>query len=487
MRTSSTALRPSLGAIALMSLTGIACAKAVDTTPVDRSTPPALAKPANLTLPPVVSHKLSNGLELLMVEHHELPVVNFIMLVGAGPEMDPDDKLGLATLTAALLDEGAGDRTALSIADQAAFLGATLSTSSGWDASRISLQTMTAQQDSALALFADVVLRPTFPDGELERLRTERLTTILQLRDSPPQIADIAFARVVFGDENPYGRQQLGTEATIAGLKRADIEGFYRRTYRPNNSKLVVVGDFKSADMEQRIQGLFGKWEQAVVGTHPPAAAPARTSTAIYLVDKPGAPQSSMRIGHVGVARSTPDYFGLVVANTVLGGSFTSRLNMNLREQKAFTYGASSRFEMRKSAGPFSARAEVVAAKTDSALVEFMKELNAIRDTVPAAELEKAKQFMQLQLPDAFETTGDIAAQLVPLALYDLPLDYYNKLAQSITAVSQSEAQRVMTAHLDPSKLAIVIVGDRKVIEPGIRKLGIGTITVVDENGVPVK
>jgi predicted Zn-dependent peptidase len=460
-------------------LLALACSERIEIEPFDRSLAPALSDPGNLTLPPVVRKELENGLGLLLVEHHELPVVNLIMVVKAGPELDPADKLGLGTLTAALLDEGTEGRDALAIADQVAFLGARLATGGSWDASRIVLETMTAQLDSALRLFADVVLRPSFPAGELERLRRERLTAILQIADSPPQLAELAIAKVVFGDDNPYGRTQLGTERTVKAIERSDVLGFWRRNYRPNNSTLIAVGDFKPAELESRLAELFGSWERAAVDTPQFSTPPKRSATSIYLVDKPGAPQSSVRIGQVGVARSSPDYFGLVAANTVLGGSFTSRLNMNLRENKAYTYGAGSRFDMRRSEGPFTARAEVFASKTDSAVLEFMKELTAIRDTIPVEELAKSRQYLQLQLPGAFETTGDIANQLVPVALYGLPLDYYNKYAQNIGAVSQADAQRVMQAHLDPGKLAVVVVGDRRVIEPGLRRLGLGTPQLV--------
>jgi predicted Zn-dependent peptidase len=464
-----------------------ACSRAVDTTPVDRTRSPVLPAPSDLKLPPITSKQLANGLRLMLVEHHELPVVNFIMLVGSGAETDPADRLGLATLTAAMLDEGAAGRDALAIADQAAFLGASLTTSSGWDASRISLQTITSQLDSAMALFADVVLRPSFPEKELDRLRRERLTTILQIQDSPPQIAEIAFARVIFGEQNPYGRPQLGLARTVEAISLEDVRGFYQRHYRPNNSTLIVVGDFNPADMERRIEKLFGSWEKADVPQPVFGPAPERTSTGIYIVDKPDAPQASVRIGHVGTARSTPDFFGLIVANTVLGGSFTSRLNMNLREARAFTYGASSRFDMRKSRGPFVARAEVFVAKTDSALTEFMKELNAIRDTIPAAELDKARQYLQLQLPDAFETTSDIASQLVQVALYGLPLDFYETFARNVGQVSQADAQRIMGTNVKPTSVAVVIVGDRRELEQRLRRLGLGPIELRDVNGAPIR
>jgi predicted Zn-dependent peptidase len=348
----------------------------------------------------------------------------------------------------------------------------------------VSLHTPTAQLDSALALFADVALRPSFPASELERLRKERLTSLLQLRDRAPAIADRAFASTVFGAGHAYGRPLTGTEASTRGLTRADLERLYRTYVRPNNSTLIVVGDVTPADVERRVQALFGGWARGAVPTPAYGRAAAVGTTAVYLIDKPGAAQSSFRIGTVGVARSTEDYFPLLVMNTILGGSFTSRLNQNLRETHGYTYGAGSGFAMRREAGPFQASAEVVTAKTDSALVEFMKELRAIRDTVLAAELEKAKRYLQLQLPGDFETTADIAGQLVPLVAYGLPLDYYNSYVQNIERVTQADVQRVAQRYVDPAKLAVVVVGDRKTIEPGLRALGVGPITVRELNAV---
>jgi predicted Zn-dependent peptidase len=212
---------------------------------------------------------------------------------------------------------------------------------------------------------------------------------------------------------------------------------------------------------------------------------PAPKSTTIYLVDKPGAAQSSFRIGGVGVARNTADYFPLIVMNTALGGSFTSRQNHNLRETKGYTYGASSGFAMRRAPGPFTASAEVVAAKTDSALIEFMRELRAIRDSIPKEELEKTKRYLQLQFPGSFETTGGIAGQLSQLVRYDIPLSFYDSYTERVAAVTQADVQRVARQYIDPERLAIVIVGDRKSIEPGLRATKVGELTVVDITGRP--
>jgi zinc protease len=457
----------------------------------DLTKPPTLAPPPRLALPPITTRQLPNGLRLLVVEHHELPVADFMLIVRSGYEADPAGYSGLASLTAALLDEGTATRTALQIADQQAFLGVRLNTSASWDASTVSLHTPTAQLDSALALFADVVLNPTFPPAEVERLRAERLTLLTQLKDRPTAIADQAYATIVFGTDHPYGRPTLGTEASAKRIAQGDVRGYYQEHYRPNNATLIVVGDVRPDDIERRLASLIGRWPRRNVPQAVFTKAPVRDDasarrTTVYLIDKPGASQSSVRIGAIGVARSTPDYFPLLVMNTVLGVPFTSRLMQNLRETHGYTYGARSRFDMRREAGPFTAMAEIVATKTDSALIEFMKELRAIRDTVPQAELQRAKRYLQLQLPSLFETTADIAYQLMPLAVYGLPLDFYNSYVQQIERVTQADVQRVARKYIDPERLSIVVVGDRKQIEGGIRKLGLGEVLIRDIYGAPV-
>jgi len=362
----------------------------------------------------------------------------------------------------------------------------TLETAGGWDASRVTLHTPTAQLDSALALFADVALRPTFPQREFDRVKRDRLTDLIQLKDRAPDIADRAFAAVLYGERHAYGRPLEGTETSVRLVGRGDVQRFYRTYYRPNNATLVAVGDVTPDDVERRVRALFGAWQRGTVPATTVEAAPGRGKTAVYLVDKAGAPQTSVRIGVVGVPRATDDYFPLVVMNTILGGAFTSRLNQNLRETHGYTYGAFSSFDMRRAAGPFVARAEVTGAKTDSSLTEFMKELRGIRDTVPAAELEKAKRYLQLQLPARFETTGQIARQLVPLVLYGLPLDFYNGYVQRVEQVTQEDVQRVAQRYVNPGDLAIVIVGDRKSIEAPVRALGLGELSIRDMAGMPV-
>lgn len=452
----------------------------------DRSRSPELAPPPELRLPPIVERTLPNGLKLLIVEHHELPLATFNLVVRSGASQDPAGRPGTADFTASMLREGAGTRSSLEIADQMAYLGATLSTNSGWDASTVFLHTPTAQLDSALALFADIALRPTFPVAEMERLRGQRLTSILQRRDQPPVIADLAYASLLFGTEHPYGQPLGGTEASTRDVQRDELERYYRSHFRPNNATMIIVGDVRPDDIEARVARLFGAWEPGTVPAVTLNEPSGAGRTTIYLIDKPGATQSSFRLGHIGAPRSTSDYFGLVVMNTVLGGSFTSRLMQNLRENRGYTYGAFSGFAFRRFAGPFVSQAEVVAAKSDSALIEFMKELRGISVPIPEDELLKAKRYLQLRFPGGFETTTGIANQLVPLVVYDLPMDYFEGYVRQIEAVTQADLQRVAQRYVNPDRMTIVVVGDRTQIEQPLRALGMAEIVVRDVGGQPI-
>lgn len=472
-----------LSALALLTFPSIATAQAT----FDRSKPPELGPPPRVSLPPIVTRQFPNGLKLLIVEQHELPLADFALVVGSGSTADPAGKPGVANLVSAMLREGTTTRKSLEIADQIAFLGISLFPASSWESSTLTLHTPTAQLDSALALFADVALHPSFPANEFERIRKQRLTELLQLRDQGPAIANIAFPAIIYGTAHPYGIPSIGTEASVKALSTADLQAYYQTSFKPNNATLIVVGDVTPAQIEQKINDLFGNWQRADVPQLHYGEPPKATTTTIYLIDKPGAAQSSFRIGAVGVPRSTSDYFALTVMNTILGGSFTSRLNQNLREARGYTYGAGSRFDMRRAAGPFLASAEIVTAKSDSALLEFMKELNGIRQTVPATELSRAKRYLQLQLPGNFETTQEIAAALVPVALYGLPLDYYNNYVQNIEGVTQTDVTRVAQQYINPGSLAVVIVGDRKTIEAGLKAVNLGPIAIRDIAGQPIQ
>jgi predicted Zn-dependent peptidase len=450
----------------------------------DRAKPPAPGPPPALKLPPIQKQTLSNGLPVWIVEMHETPVVDVTLIVKAGAADDPAGKYGLASFAAAMLDEGAGTRDALALADAIEFLGASVSTGASFDASNVRLHVPVARVDDALPLMADVALRPTFPPAELERLRKERLTSLLQTRDTPSALASAAFSRIVFGPRHRYGTPLLGQDASVGEMSAADLRSFYTAHYQPSRSHLLVVGDVTAASIVPRLEKVFGGWKNA--GAAAPAALPTAAQHAarqIYLIDKPGAAQSQIRIGWVGVPRSTPDYYVLTVLNTILGGSFTSRLNQNLREKHGYAYGAGSTFDMRKSAGPFFASAGVQADKTVESLREFFKELDAIRTPVPADELERARNLEALGFPAGFETTAGMAFNLMALAIYDLPETFFTAYVGRIRAVTAADVERAATQYLQPDKFAVIVVGDLKSIEKPIRDANFGPVRVltVDE------
>ncbi|HKS05698.1 MAG TPA: pitrilysin family protein [Gemmatimonadaceae bacterium] len=480
LRRATVAAVPLATAIALAAL---ATPSAAQRASFDRSKPPVLGPAPQLVLPGATERTLPNGLRLIIVEQHELPLVDISLVVKSGGEFDPAGKTGAATLASTLMSEGAGSRNSQAIAEQQAFLGVFVSAFAGWDQSGVSLHAPTAVLDSALALFADVALRPTFPAEEFDRQKRQRMTQLLQVNDRGPAMADRAFAAILYGDSHPYGRPLAGTESTVESLTRDDIVAFYRSVYRPNNAFMLIVGDVTPADIERRITSLFGSWERGAVPAPPSGTAPARTDRRIYFVDKPAAAQSSFRIGTVGVARTTDDFYPLQVMNTILGGAFTSRLNMKLREEKGYSYGATSGFSMRRDPGPFTARSEIQANKTDSALIEFVKELDGMSKPLTPAELDKAKKYLQLGLPGAYETTGSIAGQLSTYALYGLPLNEPTRAVARLGAVTAADVQRVATKYVDPSKLAIVIAGDARTLVPLLKATGIAPVELRDSYG----
>jgi predicted Zn-dependent peptidase len=445
----------------------------------DRSAPPKPGPPPTFRPPAVQKRALSNGLPVWIVELHKVPVVNLTLVVKAGSNEDPTGKFGLASLTAEMLDEGAGRRNALQIADAVDYLGAALSTFSTFDSSTVDLHLPAARLKEALPIIADVALRPTFATTELQRVREELLASLVQAEDDPETVVQFAFPRLVYGPKHRYGTMAIGTAAAVKGLSVADLRKFHAQHYVPSQSALIVAGDVTPDRAIPLLESAFGAWTGTAAAPTVLPTAPQLTSRQVFLVDKPGAAQSQIRIGWIGVPRSTPDYFALRVLNTVLGGAFTSRLNSNLREEHGYAYGASSTFDMRASAGPFFAAAGVQTDKTAEALSEFFKELDGIRKPIPAEELDKAKSYLALQLPRNFETTGSLSAALSPVFVYGLPDDYFATYTSRVRTITQTDVQRAADRYIQPDKFAVVVVGDRKTIEPGITALNLGPIKVV--------
>ncbi|HYO99421.1 MAG TPA: pitrilysin family protein [Pyrinomonadaceae bacterium] len=450
-----------------------------------RNQPPQAGAPSKLALPVPKSFKLANGLTVMLVEQHNLPVVAVTLNFLSGSEANPATKPGLASFMADMLDEGTTKRSALQIADDAAAIGSTLASRSSSDAAWVAVRTLKKNADAAFDLVADVALRPAFEAKEIERVRNDRLTQILQQRDNPNVLASQIFNSEVYGTEHPYGYTELGTEQSIKTVTREDMLKFWQAGYVPENAALVVAGNLNESELRTLAEKHFGKWAGKTSGvTRPDVRASAARH--IIVVDKPGAPQTALRIGTVGVPRANPDYVPIEVMNTGLGGLFSSRINMNLREKNGYTYGAGSDFQFRRGPGPFYTSTSVRTDVTAPAVREIFSEFERIRTSdVSAEELKIAKDSFARSLPGLFETTGQAAASIGQLFIYNLPLDYYRTLPAKIDAVTIADVRRAAEKYLRPESMVIVAVGDRSKIETELLKLNLGKLEARGLDGKP--
>ena len=446
---------------------------------LDRTVVPEPGDPKAMTLPEVQDYTLDNGMRVVLVERTELPLVSLEIQFRGGASAHSTARAGLAALTADMLDEGTTSRSALEIADAVDYLGASLSSTAGYDASQLRLSVLRTHFPEALAILADVIMNPTFPPQEIERLRAERIARVLQRTDVPAALADDAFFEVLYGPEHPYGSSLLGTKETLSTLTRDELVAFHAARYAPGQATLVVVGDVEREALDSLLSAAFTGWSgHGEDPPEPPAPLPTAGRT-IYVVDKPGAAQSEIRVGRVALARRTGAYFAATVANTVLGGSFTSRLNANLREEKGYTYGAGSYFDMRRAPGPFEAAAAVDSAVTDSAVMEFVREIDRMhQEGVPSDELDRARNYVALRLPQRFETIDDVGRRLAELVLYDIPLDFWSGYVAGIDSVDAGAVRQVAGEWFNTDVMAIVIAGDRASIEEPLRALGLGPVVV---------
>lgn len=444
---------------------------------LDRRIPPAIGPVPSLTVPPLERRRLSNGLELLIVPWRELPVVDLRLVVRTGAAVDPPVYAGRAGIVAEMLDEGTTERSALDFALEVEHLGGEFSMTAGWDATHLSLHVLRSRLEPALALLAEAVLRPTLPEPELRRVKGERRADLLRQLQEPRALAARGFIAAVYGPDHPYGTAASGTVESIARLGRDDVVDFYRSYYRPNHAFLVAAGDVRPEEFAPLVERVLGGWEPGPVPEAEPPARPANRPTRVHLVDKPGAAQSEFRLGHAGPPRTTPDYFPLIVLNTILGGAFTSRLNLALREERGYTYGAGSRFDFRRGPGPFSASSAVFTGVTADAVAVCLDEIRRIREEpVPEDELERARSYLALGLPRGLESTADIARVVAEIELFGLGDDYLERFVDHVLAVSAEEVGRVAREHLDPDAMAIVVVGDGDEVEAPLRELGIGPV-----------
>jgi zinc protease len=440
-------------------------------------------KPLQLAAP--ASAVLTNGLTLILSERRGLPIVAANLVIKTGSDANPIERPGLANFVAAMLDEGTASRNALQIADEVSQLGATLTTNSSMDATTISARSLSKNFAATLGLVADITLKPSFPAEEIDRQRASRLGQLVQMRDSPAQVAAQVMGLVLYGPKHPYGYTELGTEASMKAVARDEMMGFWRQHFIPNNAALIVAGDISMSELRGLAEKAFASWPRGN-SVQPSLGAPDTTRARIVIVDKPGAPQTQVRVAGIGAARSSPDFRALQVMNNALGGLFSSRINMNLREEHGYTYGASSQFIFRRSAGPFVVAGGIRTDVTAPAVTEIFKEIAGMLDRpMMQDELLKAKDALANSLPGAFETSVNTVNSFSNIFVYDLGPDYYTRYAQEVNAVTSEQVLAVARRYLVPDRLVVIAVGDRNAIEAELRKLNLGTVEIRDLEGRP--
>jgi predicted Zn-dependent peptidase len=453
-------------------------------TRADRSKLPTPGPSAPFRFPQIHRHVLANGLQIRAISHDNVPVVSAALLVTGGTASDPAARPGLTAFTADLLDEGSGGRSALEVSDLIARYGADLDVDVGPDAVVLALTMLSRFVRPALELLAEMAASPNMEGPDIERVRKLRLERLRQLRDHAPAVAERAFARVLYR-EHPYGHLGLGTEAALESTTADEIRAFHASMFAPAGSTLVIVGDSAVAELFQIAADVFGAWSAVAAapvnrdaGLVTPPLVPAHQ---LAVVPRAGAAQSELRIGHVCASRDTPDYHALVLLNTVLGGQFMSRVNMNLRQDKGYTYGVRTGFDLRRGLGPFALQTSVQTEVTAAAIREAHREIADIRGPRPATaeELTLARASVTQGYPRGFETAQQVARSITQLALHDLPDTYFEEFVPRVEAVTLDDITRVAAQYLDPARMVTLAVGDHDKIAQSLTTLGLGEPVVL--------
>jgi zinc protease len=448
-----------------------------------RANPPPAGPPSKLSLPVPASFKLANGLTVLLVEQHQLPIVSAHVVVLTGSDANPVDKPGVASFTAQMLPEGTQRRSSNQLADDAAQIGSAVQESSSSDQSAVSIRTLKPNVDTAFDLLSDVTLHPKFDPAEIERVRKNRETDILQIQDDPTQLVIGVMLKAIYGANHPYGYRAEGTIEVNKQITRDDLVKIWQHGYAPGNSALVLSGDLTPAEARQLAEKYFGDWKGASERHEPPPVS-AKTTRSISIVDKPGAAQTFVFVAGLGVPRSTPDYVRLEVMNNILGGLFSSRINNNLREEHGYTYGGFSFFMYRRGPGLFLAGGGIRTDATAPAIQELFKELERIRSGPPTAEeLSLSKGSFSHSLAGLFESSEQTASTIGEMFTYDLPLDYYQDLPTKVDAVTSDDVQRMAEKYIHPETSVVIGAGDRAKIEDSLKKLSLGPVEVRDYEG----
>ncbi|ALK99845.1 peptidase M16 [Massilia sp. WF1] len=448
-----------------------------------RRQPPKPGPAPKFTLPQGESFQLPNGLRVIHHYNPALPLVAAELVLKSGSDANPDDEPGLAGFTAQMLQEGTATRSAPRIADEIAQLGAFLGSGSSTDSSTVSLLSLRSTFAQALDVLADVVQHPAFPTAEVERQRAARIGALTQQRDNPDAVAAVAGASALYGARHPYGYGQLGTEQAIRAVTRDDLYQFWRRHYVPANAALIVSGDIALDDLRALATSRFGGWPRAAPAPVLPGD-PGGTKARLVMVDKPGAPQTALRVTEVATTRKTPDYPAMQVMNAALGGLFSSRLNLNLREDKGYSYGVFSGFRYDRTPGPFVIAGSVRTDVTGASISEIFKEVRGIRaKPLPPDELAGARDSQVYSLPGQFETNSAIGASLAETYVFDLPADYWRTLPDQFRRVSAAQVQAAANKYLAPERMKVIAVGDRAKVLPQLKDLGLGQVEMRDADG----
>ena len=454
---------------------------------VDRSLKPSPEKQKKFNPPVTKRTKLGNGLNVLLVEKQELPIVTFGLLVGSGASTDPSNKPGLSALTSSMLQEGTTSHTSQEISSEFEFMGTQLNISVGRERTVFSTATIDRYFAKAMELISDIVKNPSFPPDEFDRIRKERLTSLRRLRDDSTALASRVAPGLIYGSDSAYGHPIGGTEESVGAFEIEDLIEYWKANYDPDSATLLVVGNVSLDDVKDITNKYFGDWNVKITDNQlekPMESLYSHSANLIYLLDKPGAAQSIIRCGVLGPPRINANYSSLILLDSIFGGQFTSRLNMNLRQDKGYSYGYRSWIDWHKKSSLFGFGGAVETDVTGNALNETIKEARRIIADTPVSrnEFESAKAGLIREFPSLFETQGQILEGLAQIVSYDLPDDYYNHIIDEIASTSLEDVNRVAKEILSKDRLVTLLVGDRSVIEEQIKTLG-WDICLLDHNG----
>ena len=456
---------------------------------VDRSRLPVPGPHPLFRFPQIARHTLRNGLKVRTVEHPGVPVVTIAMQIDGGLGADPPGREGLASITADMVDEGTGSLSAIDVSDALARIGAEYDVEVGADVTIFTLTTLARFAGRGAELLSNMLTAPSMRASDFERIRQLRLDRLRQLKDLPPAVAERAFLRLLYVT-HPYGHLAIGNETSLGELTLDEVVRFHEATFLPPRATLVMAGALSHPELVAIAQDAFEKWNGKAHGLDAPAAAadvtpqPASAGR-LAMVPREGAAQSELRIGHLSARRDTPDYAPLLVMNAILGGQFVSRINLKLREEKAFTYGVRTGFDWRRGLGPFSVQTSVFTAATAESIADTLQEISALRGDRPATpqEMSLAQASLTRGYPRNFETAQQVARSVSQLALFNLPDSYFEEFVPKVNAVTVGEVTRVAQTYLDPARAIALVVGDRKATEQSLDALGLGELQVLPPAG----